>query len=274
MTTFQKVIKYCAIGLAAFLCVLIISAAVNGIRSFTEIFNFAKNKNKTKDNDEAKYSEVIDFNDQIIGLNLDLKGTNLIIEEGSKLSVEVDDKDIRVFEENNTLRVVDKNNKVIKSASNVTITMPSYLYFERVNITTGAGKVKVNGINTNELNMELGAGKVTLSNINSAKTSIETGAGSVLIKKSILNDLDLELGVGEINIDADITGNSNIESGIGSLKLDLNNNESMYKFDIEKGIGSITFNGDKITNNTIIGNGENHIKIEGGIGSIKIKTSD
>ena len=268
MTTFQKVIKYCAIGLAVFLCVLIISAAVNGIRSFAGIFNFSKSKN----NDEEKYSEVIDFNDQIIGLNLDLKGANLIVKEGSKISVEIDDKDTRVFEENNILRVVDRNSKVIKSASNITITIPSYLLFERVNVTTGAGKVEINGINTNELDMELGAGKVTLSNINSAKTSIETGAGSVLIKKSILNDLDLEVGVGEINIDADITGNSNIESGIGSLKLNLNNNESMYKFDIEKGIGSITFNGDKITGNTTIGNGNSHIKIEGGIGSIKINT--
>ena len=93
------------------------------------------------------------------------------------------------------------------------------------------------------------------------------------MNNSILNDAKLDLGIGEIDINSNITGNSQIDCGIGSVKLNLPGNKDEYTFDVSKGIGSITINqygevGDK----SKLGNGQNYIKIDGGIGKISITT--
>ena len=65
-------------------------------------------------------------------------------------------------------------------------------------------------------------------------------------------------------------GNSKIECGVGAVELNLLGNQENYQLNVEKGIGSI-YVADKIYNNDdTIGNGNNHLKIEGGIGSIKV----
>lgn len=272
MTTLQKVIKYCAIGLAVFICLLIVSAVVSGVKVFTGVFDYIR-RDKTEEVKDNNYSEVIKVENEINALDLNLKGASLVIKQGSELSVEVNDKNIKVSQNDNILKIVDRSNKLVnKDVRNLVITIPLNISFDNVKIETGAGKVSIDGINTRILDMELGAGSVLLENISSDKTSIETGAGNVNIENSSLNDLDLELGVGEINIDADITGTSSIECGVGSLKLNLNYPSSMYKLDLEKGLGEISVNGNKILKNTLIGDGDNYIKVEGGVGSIKINT--
>ena len=271
MTTLQKVIKYLAIGFAVFLIAVVINTIIGGVELLTEGFSFINNKTQNVEIDED-YSTYRKFDESINYLNIDLAGSNLIIKTGEDLSVDTNSKNIKITNDNNRLMIVETKKKINRGFKDVIVTIPSNLIFDRVNISTGAGKVSVNGINTDILKMELGAGKVTLESIYSDKTKIETGAGNVDIKNSSLNDLDLELGVGEINIDGNITGESSIESGIGSLNLKLNLPSYMYKFDLEKGLGEIQVNNEKITGNKVIGDGDNYIKIEGGIGSIKINT--
>ena len=270
MTTLQKVIKYSAIGFAIFLISVIVNAIIGGIQIITEGFGFI---NKVESNEDENFSTYIKYEEDISYLDINLTGSNLIIKPGEELSVKANDKTIKISNEGNKLKIVDKNKRIIgNKIKDLIIVIPKDLMFDKVSISAGAGNVNVNGINSNSLNMELGAGKVTLKNIYSNKTKIETGAGNVDIKDSSLNDLNLELGVGKISISANITGISSIESGIGAFDLKLNGSASMYKFDIEKGIGEIIVNEEKITSNKVIGEGDNSIKIEGGIGSIKIST--
>lgn len=267
MTSFQKVIKYLAVGLALFICITILTGVVVGIKSIFENFNIIKE-------DDTDYNEVIKYNDEFQYLDINLNSSNLIIKTGNKFSVETFDKNIKIYKEDDKLKVVDKNKKVInRKIKDFIVTIPQNYNFKAVEINTGAGKVNVDGINTNLLEMNLGAGKTVLNNINSNKSIIETGAGSVKINNSNLNDLNLKLGAGKIDINAIITGNSYIESGIGELNLLLNLPLSDYTFEFEKGIGELKFNNGVIKNNeVIIGGGPNSIKVEGGIGSINIKT--
>lgn len=266
MTTFQKVIKYLALGLAIFICVTLLTGLVAGVKTLLESLNIIKET-------DTKYNEVINYSENFSYLDIDLKSSNLIIKTGENFRIDTSNKDIKIYNENKKLKIVDKSKKIFnKTNKDFIITVPYNFNFEVVKIDTGAGKVDINGINTNLLEMDLGAGKATLNNIISNKTLIENGAGSMSIINSKLNDLDLELGVGKIDIVAEITGKSSIECGVGALNLSLNLPLHEYTFEFEKGVGEIILNNKSIKTNSIIGEGNNYIKIEGGIGSINVKT--
>ena len=102
------------------------------------------------------------------------------------------------------------------------------------------------------------------------QTKIESGAGLTEIMAGTLNNVDLDLGVGKVFINASILGNSKIECGVGSVELNLLGNQESYQLNVEKGIGSINVANKIYNNDDTIGNGKNHLKIEGGMGNIKV----
>ena len=97
------------------------------------------------------------------------------------------------------------------------------------------------------------------------------GVGTLNINDIDLFDATLNLGVGEANIESNLLGTSKIECGIGEVYLNLSLPQEEYTFKLEKGIGEIELN--KVSmGNTTVGNGNNIIDVNGGIGEINIKT--
>ena len=121
--------------------------------------------------------------------------------------------------------------------------------------------------------MELGAGSVTIDNMTvSEEMKLNGGAGNIEINSGKIANAYVDLGIGKTTINSDITGNSKIDTGIGELNLYLTLPKEDYKLDIDKGIGEIRVNGKSIGDDIDIGSGENYIKIDDGVGTIKIKT--
>lgn len=259
MSSFQKVIKYCALAIAALIIVSIISvgiAIVSGlISSGTKEFK--------------KY----EFNNEVVNtLEISLRASKLSIKDGDKFAIETNNEYVDYSQENGKLIINERKHNVFKylNDTSVIVYIPSEIKFEEVDITTGAGSVDVEKINTNNLVLELGAGNFTIDELESyERTIINTGVGSTVIKNSSLNNLKLEVGVGKVELNTVLIGNASINAGIGKLSVNLNNSLDNYTIDAEKGIGSIKINNESINK---IGNGINKIKIEGGIGSIDIRT--
>lgn len=277
MTSAQKVIKMAAVAFAIFLIVTIISAILSGIYALLTVTGVVKNnENSTKLGDMTVIAE--DIYDVSI-LSIETKGTNLKIETGSKFEVKSNNSNIKVIENNGN--VVVKENSIMKWLGNTKIDSELIIVipenteeFEEVSIEAGAGEIKIDSLNTKELSFNLGAGKVTLDNLkvlNDAK--IDGGAGEIIIKNCDLNNLDMDLGIGKTTIEGEISGKSKIDTGVGELDLKLNSNLTKYKFELEKGIGQITVDGDKVPNDCTIGNGTNKIEINGGVGAINISTN-
>ena len=78
------------------------------------------------------------------------------------------------------------------------------------------------------------------------------------------------VGVGNCNISASLKNNNVIESGVGQLNIELLDNIDDYKIKLTKGIGDITINNLKITDDNTFGNGNKNISLTGGIGPISI----
>ena len=123
--------------------------------------------------------------------------------------------------------------------------------------------------------MDLGAGTMTAKEINVyEKATINGGAGNINIYSGTINNLNLKLGAGNASIESDLTGSNTLTTGVGKLNLSLSRSKDNYGFDINKGLGNITLNDFDISENTISGDGETKIKINGAVGNIIINTAE
>lgn len=263
MSSAQKTIKYVAIAFAIFLIVGIFSAIASLGLGIFKAFGAISDSTVSK-MDHSKYSSYIDIN---------LKFSNLKLVRSNYLKVDNSNDKVNVKIDNNKLEITDSSSLFSSNKDKELIVyVPSDYMFEMVYINSGAGKINIEGFNTKELKMDLGAGEAIVSNVISNKTDIDTGTGRVDIHNSKLNDAKFDLGIGSISIGDEITGNCKINSGIGRVELNLSGSEEDYSFDIDKGIGDISLNNRSLSDGTKTGNGRNSIEIDGGIGSIDIKT--
>ncbi len=275
MTTAQKIIKYCAVAFGIFLIITIISIVLSaGYRLLNAIGIINFKENLLLENMVTISNDVEEF----LSLNLDIKSSNLQIKTGDKFEVKTNNSNIKYSNENGAIKI--KEDKVANwflgkiDIGELIICIPENMkQIDEVKINIGAGTVFIEQLNTKNLYLDLGAGNVAIDKlIVSEESKINGGAGNININSGEIANVDLDLGVGNTKIKSDITGNSNINTGVGDLNLYLSLDADNYKINVNKGLGKITFNDDKILDDTIIGNGENCIKISGGVGNINIET--
>ena len=260
MSSAQKLIKIGAIAFAIFLIVSIFE----GI-----LFVFQICGGYNYDKKDLDFHEIYQ---NIIEIDIDISASKIILNTGENFEVNAKNVSNRLEarETNGKLIIKEKKHFFWSHQSGVIeVTIPSKVLLDRLKISSGAGKVELRNVTAKESKIGLGAGSLLIENSVFYETKIDSGAGEVKVNESILHNLDIDSGVGKTELKADILGTSKIECGIGEIHLVLPK-ESDYKLTLEKGIGNLEVNGKSIQNESTYGSGENNIKIEGGIGSIKI----
>lgn len=266
MSSVQKVIKYVAIGFAAFLSITIITAIGSAIFGIAGGFNSGETKNFSEifeDIESIKVSSSIAQVDIVKGDVFQVTGENV-------------PESMNIYVDNHTLIVKDNDKKwfnftVGDTKAIVTITVPKDFVAESTHIDTGFGKVYVEFLNTKKLEINLGTGNIKGNDIKADQVDIEGGVGNISLDNVTFTDTKIEGGVGSINIQGSLTGYTKLECGVGSVDLSIVGNYDDYSFDIETGIGSIRINGDKVSDMKKTVNGAtNELDVEGGVGSINI----
>ena len=212
---------------------------------------------------------------EIHSLDIQIGAADFIIEHGDRFSVESNLSYLSVSERNGVLAIIEENQNQIGitdyADAVLKLCVPSDIVFESVAITTGAAKLTVDSLSANYLELELGAGKVLFGCLNAyTDADIEGGAGQVTIESGTLSNLTLETGIGEFDLTAALLGNSDLNFGVGKSSLTLLGSKDTYTVDIENGLGNITVDGKTVTEFGSSGNGQNHIRIEAGVGTVDI----
>ena len=261
MTTFQKVVKYFAIALAIVLTAKIIA----GILSVFGVIGFLSDGKATSEEMTA-----YEVSTEITSLNLSVNAADLTIEKGEKLSVESNLNRLTVKEKNGTL-VIEEDRRIGTNYSDAVLILyvPENTVFDKVTVTTGAGKLTADVISANSLDLTLGAGEVSISELNSERNAhISGGAGKITISDGTLKNIDFEMGVGEFDLRAALTGDCEFDLGIGSSNITLIGSRDDYRIDVSKGVGNVTVDGVAVNDLEDSGIGQNDIEINGGIGEI------
>ena len=159
--------------------------------------------------------------------------------------------------------------------SMIKLTIPTDDSFERIQITTGAGEVYADKIQTARLHIKMGAGEFHIKDLFvSESCNIDGGAGEIWIDNGSIHNLSMSFGAGEVHIHTAITGNSKISAGVGELHLALLGNPNDYSATISKGIGHCHVNGFTTCHGGTYGDGSNKLRISGGIGEIHVSVEN
>ena len=264
MTTVQKVIKYLAIAFAVFLTVSIIGGILSAVGLLGGLFS-----------GDAVLEEVKTYSvaAEIRNLDIQIHAADLYIIEGEAFSVESNLKHLKVEEKGGLLTV--QETKRFTGAYNgavLTVYVPAGTVFDKVNLTTGAGRLTVGNLSSGTLDFVLGAGDVSIDSLVATKyADIEGGAGRITVSGGALKGLDLEMGVGQLNLTSALTGDCQLELGVGESNITLIGGKEDYKLDLEKGLGSIFVDGKKVSDYGSSGNGTNKVEINGGVGAIHVE---
>ena len=263
MTGLQKSIKILAICFAVF----IITSIASGILFIGSIItDFSKVTNKLAD-----FGEIYE---NVNKIDIDISAAKLTIKQGETFKVEATNinDNFKVTSIDNNLKIKETSkwhfNK--KNVTDIILYIPQGFLLDELTINNGAGKLEINNILATNFKLNQGAGVITITDSRFNNSSIKGGVGEINIFSSVLSNLDLNAGVGSINIEANIIGNNKIKCGIGEIDLHLLGNKSDYQINVSKGIGNIKIDNVNQANNTVYGNGNNKLEINGGIGEISI----
>lgn len=205
-------------------------------------------------------------------LDMEVGSANINIVKSDVFRIETNADSFKLKNKNGKIKIEEKGNLfALNPDRSVTIYLPKDFYFQKVSLETGASNISGELLNTEYLELDIGAGLIELEELNvTKKTEIDCGAGQFILKSGTLHNLDFSLGVGSADIAAELKSNADIESGVGELKLNLSDSKDNYTFNVETGLGSISYDGASVKGETLLGNGETKVKLEGGVGSVDI----
>ncbi len=279
MNSFQRTIKYIAIGFAIFLAIAIISAMINVGLIIASVVSGGTAFNKDK---SVGFSEV--FTD-VSSLEVSNSTGKLIILEGDTFKVEAENvsKNFQAkVSSNGILKISDDNqainflwfhfNGINDPNSKITIYLPKGFIAEDIKLETGAGNVAIDGVKTGYLLLSAGAGNIVGTNIIAEKVKVDGGVGNVNLEKVSFNDSDFDCGVGNLTVEGTLQGKNKFDCGVGDVNLDLTGDPKDYDIKVDAGVGNIRLNGEKISNEYRTNNSSpNSIDIDGGVGNVTIK---
>lgn len=266
MTGIQRVIKYFAIGLAAFIIVNIISfvfMALGAVSSFGS-GDSGKSFNET-------------YHDVSL-VDVDVAYASIIVQSGDEFRVEASNVSKRFSSKlvHGKLKIKESRNWFWgnHSSGKIVISVPEAVQLSELKIDSGAGKIEIDQVIANRFDVSQGAGVLSIKNSEFFHTDIDGGAGMIEISSSKLRNLNLDSGVGRVSIEATIMGNSKIDCGVGEIELSLSGTSKDYRLEVAKGLGSIRIDGTEYKSDTVYGEGSNVIELDGGVGSIRIHFTD
>ena len=226
-------------------------------------------------------NEIKHISAEVKQLDINLNYGELYFENGDEFTIQIESKyenDFCIAEKGDCLKILDeRKNKRIpfvnrnNERSTVKLTIPTDFLFERIRITTGAGELYADTIQTAQLITKMGAGEFHIKQLSVFDyATLDGGAGEIEVENGNLHNLSMSFGAGEVNMHAVITGNSQINAGVGELNLALLGNPSDYSATISKGIGHCSVRGFNTCHGNTYGDGPNKLKISGGVGEINI----
>ncbi len=262
MTSWQKFVKYCALGLA----VIIIAGVIGFIAdAFLDLFSIFDLKD---DNSVYVYTEIM--KEEIHELNIELKNSSLEIISGDEFSIESNNSKLKYNYENGVVTL--KENSSIKHKDYKTvITIPKDMILNDVNIDMKYGDVSISKFKCKDFELENKAGDTGISNLYvTNEFEMDMAIGNTEITDSNINNLEFKGGVGDFNYSGIINGDSEINLGVGNTYIKIASSINEFNYDINKGLGEITINNKEVSSGLINNNANKTIKINGGLGNITI----
>lgn len=274
MRTAQKLIKFFAIALAIFLIITMFTVLVGGV-SFLGVVVGGEDWNW---NNSGEWVTDEFAEQKVTKLSMSVKATNVrikVTDSGEPVRVETNNEHIETWVDEGAqkLNVVEKSHGFLGlgGVGEVVVYVREGFRLDDVEIGVGAGTLDIEKLETRELDLDLGAGRTRIEELRATdNVSIHGGAGVLEIRQGELRDARIDLGAGKADIRTRLRGHSKVEAGVGRLDLELLGRQSDYRIKIDKGLGSVRLDGQKMEDNAVAGDGNDVVEVESGVGAVEI----
>ena len=170
-------------------------------------------------------------------LEIALAASELVIKKGEKFSAETTYDKVEIKQSDDKMVITENGGSIFGDYNRTTtVYVPEDMEFTKVGISGGAGRIYVESLKAKEMEVSLGIGETVFDSLEADKAKFSTG--------------------------------------IGRVEVSLASSDDAYAIKVDKGLGEIKFNGNKISNDTWIGSGDKKIEISGGIGELEIRTAE
>lgn len=266
MTAGQKAIKVAVKGFAILLCVLIIAGIVSAIASLFEEDTLKEPKDYTP-------AEALPTGSKA-RLELNIGAAELVLTYGSAFHVESNLKHLTVEIRGETLRIRQNKRVGGSNVGEIRVVLPYETSFHEILLKIGAGKVTADELSSHRFRLDLGAGNTVIRTLHvTGDADFQVGAGNLNVGGGEIANLDMEVGAGNTDLTARLTGTCDLEMGVGNSRIVLLGAREDYTLSVEKGLGSLTVDGEAYAETTL-GTGKNQVDVEGGVGKICIEFED
>lgn len=274
MNGVQRVIKVCAVALAAFLIFLIVSCIVAGV-SFLGMMVWGDEIGWNSSEGSWTVDEYA--LEEVRELDINVKATNLkfqVVEEGEAVRVETNNEYIDTWVNGNKLSVVERSHGVFGwgGKGDLVVYVRDDVVFDEAKLEVGAGALEMEKLEAKRVRLNLGAGKTHIDKLKvSEQADIDGGAGLFELWNGEIKDLDLDLGVGKAELLVKLTGNNRIETGVGKTDLILLGEKDDYRITVDKGIGNVSVDAVSVDDGAVIGEGQDLVEVSAGVGAVDIR---
>lgn len=208
-------------------------------------------------------------------LTIEINAAEIKIERGDKFLITSNLKYLEVTESDGKVIAKEQGNRTGRDTSGAffTLCLPEGVHLDALTIKIGAADFRADTLSAGSVVINVGAGSVTIDSLTATSNAkIDGGAGKITIGSGSLKNLEATMGAGELALTTGIVGSGKLDMGVGKATLNLCGDSSEYTVEMNKGVGSITYNGKAIDGNRTVGIGDTEVEINGGVGSIIVNT--
>lgn len=225
MNTWQKIIKYFAIGFACFLIFTILSGIVFGALGILTA---------TKLIEKNSHVEISCEVDEEPCLEIAMAASELVIKKGDKLYAESEYDKVEIKQEGNRIAISEGNANVFGDYDKRTTTVyvPEDMEFKKVGISGGAGRIYIEAIKAKEMELSLGVGETSVDSLEVDKIKVSAGIGAVnlhLASPASEYKVKISKGIGDARFNGKVVGNDEtfgdgvreveVSGGIGAIDI-------------------------------------------------------
>ncbi|KSV59724.1 DUF4097 family beta strand repeat-containing protein [Acetivibrio ethanolgignens] len=193
-------------------------------------------------------------------------GNTLILEEPNSF---------RNFSLNNLFDLLDNANK--QRNASIHITVPQDFTAKEVELNGGVGNIELEKLAMEHLDIDAGVGDIKGFQVTASSADIDGGTGNIKFTSSAFGNAEIDSGVGNVIFSGTLQGHTSINCGVGNTELSLSDSRENYYLSLEKGLGTMTLNGNKIKfDDTYTENpgAPYSLEVSGGVGNITIDFAD
>ena len=128
-------------------------------------------------------------------------------------------------------------------------------------------------VSADYINAESNSGKMHFTNCEFKDATISNSFGDIIATGLISSKSNIKASSGDIKISGDLSGETVLHTDFGSINLTMPRDKEVYSYDISVKFGSITFDGQRLRDQSALTSGttmENHLKLSSSSGDIKV----